>query len=149
MLSRAVTMSSLSDERSFAGFSPVIFLSGICQEKLAVLPYYEGKMPQRVRESNPERPRKPARFPFKSAGISALNAFTQNRRIVDSRRITQFPRPNLSEKPSRVRDSCDRSAEPQRECFGGRKAPLHFARGRQGSRPLLRWRGLRYPDVGH
>ena len=37
----------------------------------------------------------------------------------------------------------------QRECFGGSKAPLRFARGRQGSRPLLRRRGLRHPNLGH
>ena len=44
-------------------------------------------------------------------GISALSAFTQNRRSADSRRTAQFLRPKLSEKPSRARDSCDRGTE--------------------------------------
>jgi hypothetical protein len=38
-----------------------------------------------------------ARFLRKTAGIGALTAFAANRRIADSRRITQFECPKLSE----------------------------------------------------
>ena len=56
---------------------------------------------QRVRESNPiTRLRVIARFRLKSAAISALTTFAENEEIADSRRITQFPCPNLSEEKS-------------------------------------------------
>ena len=44
-----------------------------------------------------------AGFLRKTAGISALTAFAANRRIADSRRITQFLCPNLSESRSLAR----------------------------------------------
>ena len=37
----------------------------------------------------------------------------------------------------------------QRRCCGRNKAPLRFARGRQGSHSLQRRRGLRYSNLGH
>src|SRR5260370_31612325 len=52
------------------------------------------------RESNPFSPfRESAPFCRKFAAISALTAFVQNEHIADSRRITQFECPNLSENP--------------------------------------------------
>ena len=50
------------------------------------------------RESNPFLPfRESASFCRKFAAISALTAFAQNEQIADSRRITQFACPKLSE----------------------------------------------------
>jgi hypothetical protein len=89
------------EQATLTGFETYTALSRVC----AIPPQMRGELRiiYRARNSLDALLREIARFWLKSAAINALAAFAQNRRIADSRRITQFRCPNLSETARKAR----------------------------------------------